>query len=385
LSNIISLINKHIALRSRSLNLVASENILSKTALSVLSTDLNGRYAAELYGGTKVIREIINKTEESIRELFKAEYANVKPISGTVSVLSILLAFTRTRDKVGILHFKDGGFPLNIEGYERKPVYMAYDATKLNLEYNKTIEILDKEKPKLVFLGASRILFPQPVKEIAEFVHDYGGIVAFDGSHVLGLICGGRFQDPLREGVDILIGSTHKTFPGPQGGLIVTNDKNIRDEIWKVLSRPYMLVDNPHVARIAALGVTAEEMKKFGHYYAESIIQNSKALAKSLEKLGLKVKGKELGYTESHQLLLGLEIDTIKLKDELEKYNIFIDAIGRIGTQEITRRGMSEKDMSKIAEFVHRAIENIETYSLKEEISEFAQRFNKVEYSFDER
>lgn len=246
------------------------------------------------------------------------------------------------------------------------------------------MEILGKEKPKLVYLGASRILFPHPVKAVSEFVHDYGGVVIYDGSHVLGLIAGGKFQDPLREGADALIGSTHKTFPGPQGGVILTNNEDVNEKIESVLSRPYMLVDNPHVARIAALGITSEEMRKYGVEYANSIIKNSKELASNLEKLGIPVKGRTLGYTRSHQILLDVSIDGFDLKNKLEVFNIFIDAIGRIGTQEVTRRGMSVVDMKNVAELIYRGIKNVDVSTLKEDVASFAARFNRIKFSFDD-
>ncbi|MGQ4891539.1 MAG: aminotransferase class I/II-fold pyridoxal phosphate-dependent enzyme [Candidatus Njordarchaeia archaeon] len=378
---ILDLIDEHEKTRRNALNLIASENILSETALKALSSDLNGRYAADLYGGTQFVREIVRLTEDLIKKLFKANYVSVKPVSGTIAVLSALHAFSKPGEPVAILNFSDGGFPLNLSGYLRKPIYLPYDEEILNINTEKAVEILSKTKPKLVFLGASRILFPQPVKEIATAVHDYGGTVIYDGSHVLGLIAGGVFQDPLREGADCLLGSTHKTFPGPQGGVIMCNDGKTMKRIIDTLGRPYMLVDNPHVARIAALGITADEMLQFGREYAENIVKNSKRLGYELTRLGLSVKGEGLGFTESHQLLLDLDTPGYVLKDLLEEYNIFIDAIGRVGTQEITRRGMTEQDMSKVAEFIYRAINKENPKLLRSEISVFMEKFRKAAYA----
>ncbi len=384
MDEILELINHHTNMRNNALNLVASENIMSESALSALKSDLNGRYAAELYGGTRIIREIVDVAVSRLKELFKVNYVNVKPVSGTVSVIATLLAFTKPGDKVGILSFKNGGFPLNIEGYDRVPVYLPYNNETFTIDEEKIVKLLSEEKPKLVFLGASQILFPHPVKQVAETVRDYGGIVVYDGSHVMGLIAGGKFQDPLREGADLLIGSTHKTFPGPQGGLILTNDNNVREEIEKVLSRPYMLVDNPHVARIAALGITTLEMIKYGKSYAQNIVKNSKKLAEELTRRGIKVKAAKLGYTKTHQIILEGVSDGVALKDKLEKVNIFIDAIGRIGTQEVTRRGMLEKNMVKVAELIYEAIKEKNLDNLKERVAEFAGKFKKVHYSLDE-
>jgi len=379
---LINLLNKHEQYRINGLNLIASENILSPLALNMLSSDLNGRYAADIYGGTMFIKEIVSLTEDYLKELFNVEYASPKPVSGTISVIAALHAFSRPREKVSILHFSNGGFPLNISGFDRIPVYLPFDEKIMNIDVEKASEILQREKPKLVYLGASRFLFPHPVKEISEIVHDYGGVVVYDGSHVLGLIAGKQFQDPLSEGADVLIGSTHKTFPGPQGGVILTNDYEKWEKIQETLSRPYMFVDNPHVARIAALGITAYEMLKFGRDYASQIVKNSKTLASELAKLDIGVKAKNLGFTKSHQILLNLDTNGQELKSLLEKYNIFVDAVGRIGVQEVTRRGMRESEMIIISKFIRDALNRLDANDIRVRISAFVNNYRTAKYCY---
>lgn len=384
MSEIVELVKRHEEYRSRSLNLVASENVLSRTALSVLSTDLNGRYAADFYGGNRYIKEIIDRVDELLKALFNVDFASSKPVSGTISLVATILALSKKEDRVGILHFENGGFPLQIEAFSRIPVYLEYDPYKHNIDIDKTVELLLKEKPKLVILGASRILFPQPIREIAETVHDYGGYVCYDGSHVLGLIAGGEFQDPIGEGADVLVGSTHKTFPGPQGGAFLTNDVEIYRSYLELIELPFTLVDNPHVARIAALGVTVEEMLKFGRDYAKQVIVNAKRLAESLGDLGLELEAKELGYTKSHQIYISNKYDRLEIKRRLEEAGIFIDTLGRMGSQEVTRRGMGEREMEKIAKLTIDVISGEDTVSVRETVIELASNFNKVHYSFDE-
>jgi len=152
--------------------------------------------------------------------------------------------------------------------------------------------------------GASFILFPHPVREISDLVEDIGALLIYDGSHVLGLIAGGEFQDPLREGAQILLGSTHKTFPGPQGGIILTNDEDLAKNLSEFLGFPPVMVDDPHVNRIAALGITVEEMIKYGKDYAKHVINNAKFFAKKMHKLGLNVAYPDKDFTESHQIHL---------------------------------------------------------------------------------
>jgi len=115
----------------------------------------------------------------------------------------------------------DGGYPINLEKLGRKPLYFSFNKEEMNIEVKKAKELILKEKPKLIIFGQSLFLFPHPVKELSEVAEKIGATITYDGSHVLGLIAGGVFQDPLREGAQILFGSTHKTFPDPQGGIII--------------------------------------------------------------------------------------------------------------------------------------------------------------------
>jgi glycine hydroxymethyltransferase len=175
--------------------------------------------------------------------------------------------------------------------------------------------------------------------------------VVYDGSHVLGLIAGGEFQDPLREGCSLLIGSTHKSLPGPQGGIIVSNN----EEVFSKVSNKIFpgIVDNIHINRVAALAVTLLEMMQFGKAYAQAVVKNSQALAKGLDKRGVKVRGAVAGFSKSHQVLL--DYDTKKTQfyaERLESANIIIDNAGRVGTSELTRMGFGPEEMDKVADLM---------------------------------
>ena len=165
---------------------------------------------------------------------------------------------------------------------------------------------------KLAFLGASFIPFPHPVSAIRKGLEEsgYRGCLVYDGSHVLGLIACGHFQDPLGEGADILVGSTHKSFYGPQGGIILTDSPRLASSLRKMLELDLEagigLVDNPHLNRIAALGLALEEMLG-DPSYGERVVENARALARSLDEPGVPVKFSDRGYTESHQVMLDLD------------------------------------------------------------------------------
>ncbi|MFP4051081.1 MAG: serine hydroxymethyltransferase [Thermoplasmata archaeon] len=351
-----SLVEKHENLRKEGINLIASENFISKKVRNILSSDLAGRYHADFYGGSKYAQEIVEKTKELAEELFDVKHAFVKPVSGNLCDLNVLFSLTEPYDKVAMMDFENGGYPFGLEKFDRKRVSLPTHEDSFEIDVEKAQKIIDKENPRLTILGSSYIPFPHPVKQISESTEDCieEHHLVFDGSHVLGLIATDTFQNPLSEGADVLIGSTHKSLYGPQGGLILTDSDHhaelISDYLDIDLETGIGLVDNPHVNRIAALGAALKEMLD-DEEYGKRIVENAKELGKSLDDLGVPVKFKGKGYTESHQIFLDIEDeDSQKLCKKLEKENIFIDIGGRIGVAEVTHRGMNTDEMEKIAQ-----------------------------------
>ncbi|NHJ40687.1 MAG: hypothetical protein FK731_11700, partial [Asgard group archaeon] len=226
LKEFIELVNKHENHRRTSINLIASENYSSPMVRAMLASDLHNRYSSEYYGGTKFINEIIQKTEEYIRKLFDSDYAIVSSLSGNMCDMAIVLGLTKPGNKIMVVDDKEhGGYPLDYEFFGRKKLAFNYSMENMNLLIEENIEAIKKQKPSLVIFGSSFFPFPHPVNEIIkEFEKRKTINFAYDGSHVMGLIAGKEFQDPLREGVHVLIGSTHKSFPGPQGGIVLTNN-----------------------------------------------------------------------------------------------------------------------------------------------------------------
>ncbi len=356
MSNIEQLISKYEEERAEGLNLIASENYLSPAVRKALASDLAGRYHNRWYGGSKVAVKIIETTEELAKKLFRSKHAIVKPLSGNICDLAVLFSFTEPGDRVGMLPFKTGGYPLGLEKFHRKRVSIPVDEETFEINVQATNGLIREEQVKLTILGSSFILFPHPVRDISEYIKDSDcpGHCVYDGAHLLGLIACGEFQDPLREGAEVLFGSTHKTLYGPQGGIILTNssehEMTIRNYLDIDLETGIGLVDNPHMNRIAALGIAFEELLR-DQDYGKRVIRNSKELARALDERGVPVRFKEKGYTESHQILLDINQDRAeKLCRELEEVSIFIDIAGRIGVAEVTHRGMGESDMGDIAE-----------------------------------
>ncbi len=207
----------------------------------------------------------------------------------------------------------------------------------------------------LTLLAASFIPFPLPIAALRAIIDESGTshILVYDGSQVLGLIAQGAFQHPLADGADILIGSTHKSCYGPQGGLVLTNSKRyaaaLRDYLALDIASGIGLVDNVHVNRVAALGVALEELRDDTNY-AERVIRNARTLARALDEAGVPVRFAARGYTASHQLFLDLTpARAERFCRALETVGIFIDTAGRLGVAEVTHRGYGRTMMERVA------------------------------------
>lgn len=352
---IMDLILENDEMRTENLNMVVSENVLNPQVKKALSLQ-HSRYHASFYGGTQIFQRIYSHTQVLAKKIFRCNHSIISPLSGNMAVLAIILAFTKPKDKIAILPLSAGGYPINIEYFDRISVDIPFNHEDFNIDL-QTLEILSREKPRLVFLGSSLFLFPHPVKAIADIVHEYGGTVAYDGSHVLGLIAGEQFQDPLNEGADLLLGSTHKSFPGPQGGIILSNgfhDAKLEEVIGTNPQKGIVLVDNIHNSRVAALGVAFEGFQDYGRNYARQVIKNSKSLAHSLDSNNIPLHGKTKGFTESHQVLMKIQNfdEGAKLRDILMEYRIVTDAGMRFGTAELTRLGFREKEIQTLGNII---------------------------------
>ena len=337
------------------LNLIPSENRGSPQMRSMFLSDLGNRYNApdKFYRGTKYADELLTITEDLARKAFNARYADVRALSGHTADMAVLLALTEPGDKILSVHPDNGGYPgithLGLGSLLRlENMYFPYDERTVNIDAKESAALIRGSQPKVVFFGASFIPFPHPAKQLSSLAK---GECVYDGSHVLGLIAGGEFQDPLREGCSLMIGSTHKSLPGPQGGIILSNSE---DTFAKVSGKIHPgIVDNIHLDRVAALGISLLEMIQFGRPYAQAVVRNSQALAKALAEEGVKVRGATVGYTKSHQVLLDYEPARLQqLSGRLEQANIISDNGGRLGTSELTRMGYGHAEMEVVAELV---------------------------------
>jgi len=390
IDELISLVKEHEKWRGKeAINLIPSENAASPMVRSLLSCDLGQRYTSRdrFYMGTRFLDEIELLGEELAKCVFGAETADLRLLSGHIADLTVLASFTKPKDILMCVSAEDGGYPgiwkkglasflqLEVTGF-------PFSKEKMNIQVDKTEDVIEERTPELVVFGASFLLFPQPVKKLAKAASRVGAHIGYDGSHVLGLIAGNEFQDPIREGATMLFGSTHKSFFGPQGGIILADREH--GEIIKKNIFP-AFVDNAHWNRIAALTLALAEMKEFGKDYASQVVRNAQVLAKALADSGFPVACPRLGFTQSHQVWLdygGYEEGRAVAK-KLEEANIIADCGVRLGVCELTRRGMKQKEVLKVAEFITRALSGKEEpQGIKIEVEKFMSDFQEVQFCF---
>lgn len=378
-SRIEQLVKAHDAWRAgRCINLQPSENLLSNAVRSVLSTDMAGRYtlrsndfvsnngAPNSYGGTKYLDEVESAGEETASYLFHGAHASLKPLSGHVASLLMIASTCRKGDSIMAVSSQDGGYDGYGGGYipdlfSLKYEPLPFDRERWNVDAGAAATSIRAARPRLVILGQSFILFPYEMKPIREACSETGALLAYDASHVMGLVTGGRFQDPIGEGADIVVGSTHKSLPGPQGGLFVTTD----DGIWREFTRntTWRIIDNAHWNRIAGVAQALHEMKRHGARYAARIQSNSASLGTELDRAGFGCLFANLGYSRSHQLhidgaaLRERGMDFGRMSALLERNDIIADTTGRLGTAEVSRLGMGAPEMKAIASLVTEALD----------------------------
>ena len=264
------------------------------------------------------------------------------------------------------------------------------------MDVAKGIDLIERTSPKMVVLGKSLFLFPEPVKEIAEVCRAKNIPVLYDAAHVLGLILGGQFQDPFREGAHFIAASVHKTFPGPQRGVILGNCRSeIELNWWSSIDRGIMpgSSSNHHLHTIPGLLVAIREMKAFGQAYARQIVSNAKALGRAFSENQIHVEAEEFGFTESHQIALKVSKNgsAKEIARQLSENNIIVNynllpgdqdpknPTGlRIGVQELTHFGMKEREMEEVAALISAVLKG---KKVKEEVTQLRSRFQEIQYA----
>jgi glycine hydroxymethyltransferase len=417
--DVLRLMREHHEWFNRSIPLIASENIPSPAVREALMCDFGNRYAEgwpgeRVYAGCIYIDQVELICNDLARRVFRAEFADCRATSGVVANLAVYAAFSNPGDWMMAASIPSGGHishgkkehsgtaglvhGLNIEHYpfSKEEMTIDVDATKKKID-----EMARNGKtPKIGMFGGSLFLFPHPVKELAEFMHDRGIYVNYDGAHVAGLIAGGEFQDPLKEGADSMTMSSHKTLWGPQGGIIVSYERQA-EPIKKAIFPGN--TSSHHLHHVAGKAIALAESLEFGKAYAKQVIRNAKALAEALSIYGLRLLGEKHGYTASHQIAVDVSKfgDGGTIEKELEKAGIILNrqllpgdikagrhymhpSGVRIGVSETTRLGMKEREMEEIANFIKRVVvDRQDPARIAKDVAEFRKQFQHVQYAFD--
>jgi glycine hydroxymethyltransferase len=393
------------------INLLAPEAPTSPTVRGLLAAEIGTRAAEghigrdnRWFAGTKIIDEVESLCVELLKKVFNSRYADHRLMGGMIANLALYHAMAQPGDVIMSAPQPVGGHssnrldgPAGLRGLEI--VDVPFDPVELEVDLDKFRKVARQVKPRLVVLGMTMTLFPLPVREISEIIAEWGGRFAFDGAHQLGLIAAGLFQDPLNEGASVLFGSAGKTFSGPQSGIMVWNNPQLTRPLTEAVFP--VLVATHQVNRVAALAVAAAEFLEYGKEYMQQIVVNSQILGKALEERGIPVVGARRGYSQTHQVIADVkefgggmdaafrlaEANIITNKNLIpgDKPEDWDHPSGlRIGTIEVTRLGMKEKEMGSIAEFIRRVlVEGEDTGIVKRDVVDFRAPYQKIYYCFD--
>jgi len=406
------------------INLIASEGLKSPAVREILRScqdlecryaegenDLQGHVKLRYYQGQRYITKIENCSADLVKGLFGCNWVDMRLVSGThanLATFSGLSAATKNKKMVvaplscgaHISHDYTGlaGKVMGLETIDH-----AYDVEEMNIDPDKSAAVIRKTKPGIVTFGGSLFLFPHPVKELREAAREVEAYVVYDAAHVLGLIAGGQFQDPLREGADFITASTHKTFPGPQGGVVLANseDERMTVGIKSVQHSIFPLTtSNTHLARLPATGLAALEMKVFGLELSRQTVKNAQVAGEYLFENGVKVLGEKKGFTRSHQIAVDIREygGGKKAAENLEDANIIVNknllpfddpndkknpSGLRIGFQDVTRRGFKEDDIKRLCDLIIDVIKGRRKPSeIKKDTMALRQSFKEIKYGF---
>jgi len=391
--------------------MIASENILSPMVRRACNSDLHGRYAEGLpgkryYQGCEDFDTIEEIGIESAKRVFNCGFANIQSTSGTNSNIGALKSLAKPGDRITAVSTADGGHisharmgAVGLRGLDL--VTYPWDEERMEPDVDAAASLIRETEPSVALFGQSVFLFPTPLEELSDAAHEVGAKVMYDAAHVLGLVAGGQFQDPLREGADVVTGSSHKTFPGPQGGFVLSDSDD--EKLHRRLNSGIFpgVCSSYHLHHVAGKVVALSEFEEFGEEYAADIISNAKALGESLASEGFEVLGEDRGFTASHQVVTRHgETDSGAGRDAaatLEQAGIVTNmnmlpgdtkALApsglRLGTPELTRVGMGVDEMKDVARFFARALlEGEAPSSVKSDVSEFKAEFQTVQYCFE--
>ena len=433
-------IENHVWRQEQCVNLIPSENTPSRAVRLLSGSDPACRYAEHkkilafyekevfYYQGTKFIDQVERMLTEEMRAYFGCTEVETRTLSGQMSNMAVFSAlmdwknrFDRKNEakRLGYVmnnHIIKGGHlsaqPMGalhdyiaIDPVTEKPAVVNFPVCRDNpykMDVEETKKLIDRYRPELIIFGKSMVLHKEPVAQIRQFVDEQNipTTIMYDMAHVLGLI-GDHFQNPFQEGAEIVTGSTHKTFFGPQRGVIGVNykEEDLKYGLWKTIeSRTFPgSVSNHHLGTQLGMLMAAYEMNQFRDAYQSAIIRNAKSFARSLRSYGLDVVGDPaIDYTETHQVIVSVGYgEGAEIAERLEQNNVIVNyqatpdeegftASGalRMGVSEMTRFGFEEKDFDQLASLMADCI--LRGREIKADVEQLRARHTEMRYCFDD-
>ena len=377
--------------QSENIELIASENFVSKAVREAQGSILTNKYAEgypskRYYGGCEFVDIVENLAISRLNLLFNAKYSNVQPHSGSQANMAAIRALINKGDKILGMSLDAGGhlthgYKLSFSGKDYESYTYGVDTNTGLIDYDEVLKIAKEVKPDLIIAGASA--YPRAIdfKKIREIADEVGAKLMVDMAHIAGLVAANEHMNPLPY-ADVVTSTTHKTLRGPRGGIILTNNEEIIKKVNKEVFPGTQGGPLMHVIAAKAVAFKEDlspEYKKYMH----QVVINAKTLAMELMKLGYKVIS---DGTDNHLLLVdvknSLGITGLDAQNILESVNITLNknsipgdrekpafASGiRLGTPAMTTRGFVEKDFIKVANLIDRALKNRENKEILEKI-----------------
>ena len=385
------------------IGLIPSENIVSPAVAEVLSSCLSNKYAEgypgrRYYEGNKYIDEIERLAQERVGKLFGVPYVNVQPYSGSPANLAILMALMKPGEVLMGLKLAMGGHlthghpQVTASGSFYRSIQYGVDATSGRIDFAEVEKLAKEHRPKVIFAGSTAYPFKLDFSKFRKIADLIGAWLVADISHVTGLVIAGEHPSPV-EYADVIMSTTHKTFRGPRGAMIMVTERGLQkdSELSKKIDSAIIpgLQGGPHNATTAAIAIAAQEASQPEfNAYGKQIRKNADALAKQLLTNGLKLVG---GGTETHLMVIDLTNISPGLGTQVayamdlaglvanrntvpdEKVSPFYPSGIRLGTPLVTTRGMKEPEMIKIADWIARVVEIVKDQTLPKEKTQRAQ------------
>ncbi|MBW9171110.1 serine hydroxymethyltransferase [Clostridium estertheticum] len=380
------------------IELIASENFVSRAVLEANGSILTNKYAEgypgkRYYGGCEVVDKVEDLARTRIKELFGAEHANVQPHSGSQANMAVYFSMLKPGDTVLGMNLSHGGHlthgsPVNFSGILYNFVPYGVDLETETIDYEKVRALAKEHNPKMIVVGASA--YPRAInfKLFREICDEVNAYMFVDMAHIAGLVATGAHESPVPY-ADFVTTTTHKTLRGPRGGVILCKEKYAKQIDKSIFPG---MQGGPLMHTIAAKAVCfGEALKPEFKVYIEQVVKNAKLLGKELQKYGFKLVS---GGTDNHLLLIELTNKNITGKEAEKLLDIvgitvnkntvpnetlspFVTSGIRIGTPAVTTRGFKEEEMKIIAELINETIENREgnLVPIREKVKELCNRF----------